>query len=963
MKEGEKMALSGSFSVSQRNEREKATCVWSATQDIANNKTTITAYLEFFHKYQINIGNRTHKIVINGVEKEVTTTTIACAGADTHRSTSVTVEVPHNADGTKNVTMGFTFSVKATLSGTYYESMSTSTTVNLDTIPRASQPTLSASSTEMTKAVTINTNRASSSFTHTLTYAFGSATGTIAEGVGASYEWTIPLELANQIPDAVSGTGKIYCKTYNGSTLIGTKEVVFGATVPASVVPTRKSFSAVDTTGYMATYGGLIQGKSKLKVDVEAEGAFGSTIKSYKILVGNTTYHGNSITADILGTSNISVSATFTDSRGRTNTVGLGTQLRVYAYTNPKISSMNVYRCDANGTADESGTYIRGVVQASALSLVPNNTCTLKIEYKKQTDTEWTLITTATGASIGAFIPVTAADPNCIYDVRATATDAFTTTTYQVVIPTVYTLMDFKADGMGIAFGKVSTEEGFDVDMEAKFRKSVLFGGRLQVPMGQGGSYIDSVTYKNRASIHVYGAVTNGSYYPIITGVTHSGHTWNLGAIGDVFGFSAFKSDRATNGVDYYCWWDIAQGYMGTTFKVRAARIEFGSNYEYGLDDLGQVWASNVYLGNTKSIFCHNSEGNPIRAVMMASYDVLHLGFDASGIMIGNHGLTNDASIYVDNEITLNAPKVRIGEYNTAGQTSTGVALWSSGAVTIAGSVPELAFRYNNSAAITSSIYESSQGTLTSTAKFRAPSIEFGSNYEYGLDPLGQVWASNIYIGKGSAYYVFNSSGTAINSIYMDTSNILRFGYGASDVWIGNHGITNRTMIYGTRIDFCCNTAGTSETNPALSLVSSAGGANLTLRPTTVNAVATYLGDASYYYNAIYYKTLSQVSDRNDKKDIEDIIDKYLQLWDLLSVKTFRYTNDAEEKVRVGLIAQEVEAAALEVGLTLDECGFISKNWVETEEYEGWKYGLDYIGLAMLTMAKLKSLMKQMKSN
>lgn len=483
MKEGEKMALSGSFSVSQRNDKEKATCVWSATQDIANNKTTITAYLEFFHKYQINIGNRTHKIVINGVEKEVTTTTIACAGADTHRSTSVTVEVPHNADGTKNVTMGFTFSVKATLSGTYYESMSTSTTVNLDTIPRASQPTLSASSTEMTKAVTINTNRASSSFTHTLTYAFGSVTGTIAEGVGASYEWTIPLELANQIPNAVSGTGKIYCKTYNGSTLIGTKEVVFGATVPASVVPTRKSFSAVDTTGYMATYGGLIQGKSKLKVDVEAEGACGSTIKSYKILVGNTTYHGNSITADILGTSNILVSASFTDSRGRTGSVGLGVPITVIPYANPKISALNVYRCNSSGTADEAGEYITGNTNAIFTTFI--NAGTLTVEYKKQTDTEWIPINSGSGASVGLIIPVTAADPNCLYDVRATATDDFTSSTYQVVIPTVYTLMDFKADGMGVAFGKVATDEGFDVDMVTRFRQDVRSEGDVIANLGE----------------------------------------------------------------------------------------------------------------------------------------------------------------------------------------------------------------------------------------------------------------------------------------------------------------------------------------------------------------------------------------------------------------------------------------------------------------------------------------------
>ena len=327
----------------------------------------------------------------------------------------------------------------------------------------------------------------------------------------------------------------------------------------------------------------------------------------------------------------------------------------------------------------------------------------------------------------------------------------------------------------------------------------------IQVPMGQGGTYLDSVTNKDRASIYVYNASATNSYHPIITAMTSSGHTWNLGAIGDVFGFSAFKSDRATNGVDYYCWWDIAQGYMGTNFKVRATRFEFGSNFEFG------------------------------------------------------------------------------------------------------------------------------------------------------LDPLGQVWASNIYIGKGSAYYVFNSSGTAINSIYMDTSNILRFGYGAGTIYVGLHGTTSRTMIFGTRIDFCANTAGTSETNPALSLVSGAGGANLYFRPTSTQGVATYLGDVSYRFNTVYCQTLDQSSDKNDKKNICDISDKYIELWDKLSVKTFRYIND-DKIVRVGLIAQDVEEWALKVGLTLEDCGFIGKRYVDNDTYKGYKYSLDYISMAMITMAKVKQI-------
>ena len=42
-----------------------------------------------------------------------------------------------------------------------------------------------------------------------------------------------------------------------------------------------------------------------------------------------------------------------------------------------------------------------------------------------------------------------------------------------VDVSTSYTIIDFKADGKGIAFGKASTEAGFDVEMATKFRQDV----------------------------------------------------------------------------------------------------------------------------------------------------------------------------------------------------------------------------------------------------------------------------------------------------------------------------------------------------------------------------------------------------------------------------------------------------------------------------------------------------------
>lgn len=83
----------------------------------------------------------------------------------------------------------------------------------LTTIPRASTP--SVSGTTIGSTMTITTNRASSSFTHTLTYSIGSYSGTIATGVGASTTWTIPATLANAIPNNTSGTLSISCTTYS----------------------------------------------------------------------------------------------------------------------------------------------------------------------------------------------------------------------------------------------------------------------------------------------------------------------------------------------------------------------------------------------------------------------------------------------------------------------------------------------------------------------------------------------------------------------------------------------------------------------------------------------------------------------------------------------------------------------------------------------------------------------------
>lgn len=181
---------------------------------------------------------------VNGANKTPTISVIDTRNYAECTFATWTGNVSHESDGSLSCPISAEF--------THYGSNSldagtVSGKATLDTIPRASKPTVSADSVVMLSEVTITTNRKSSSFTHDLTYSFGGSTGTIATGVGASYKWTVP-DLVAKITGKTSGTCTITCKTKNGSTVIGTETVTLTLTVPAKSTP-----SASESTVKMGT--------------------------------------------------------------------------------------------------------------------------------------------------------------------------------------------------------------------------------------------------------------------------------------------------------------------------------------------------------------------------------------------------------------------------------------------------------------------------------------------------------------------------------------------------------------------------------------------------------------------------------------------------------------------------------------------------------------------------------------
>lgn len=125
-----------------------------------------------------------------------------------------------------------------------------------------------------------------SSYTHTLTWKFGSATGTIAtKTTQTSIVWTPPAAtLYAQIPNAVRGYGTITCQTYDGNTLIGTTTAGFYASVVKEDNKPTLAATIVDTNATTIALTGdskkLIGFMSKPKVTLTATAKNSATIKS-----------------------------------------------------------------------------------------------------------------------------------------------------------------------------------------------------------------------------------------------------------------------------------------------------------------------------------------------------------------------------------------------------------------------------------------------------------------------------------------------------------------------------------------------------------------------------------------------------------------------------------------------------------------------------------------------------------
>lgn len=254
---------------------------------------------------------------------------------------------------------------------------SSSTTAASGTYAPASSVTCSTA--DIGSAPTIQISRNSTSFTHTLTYEFGSLSGTIATKTSDTIitSWKFPTSFYTQIPNAKSGTGTITCKTYSGDTLLGTKTSSFTATTNESLCKPTLSPTVEDSNsiaiGVTGNKNTLIIYFSDAAITIGAAARNSATLVSQKVTCGSKSITTSSGTIEDVESGTFTFVAT--DSRGYSTTQTITKD--IINYINPTCN-LNISNptTDGNLSFTITGNYYNGSFGAV------NNTLSVSYKYK-----------------------------------------------------------------------------------------------------------------------------------------------------------------------------------------------------------------------------------------------------------------------------------------------------------------------------------------------------------------------------------------------------------------------------------------------------------------------------------------------------------------------------------------------------------------------------------------------------
>lgn len=281
------MALSGQTSNAYFNNSHYWIYVtWTATQDVAGNFSTVTAklYLNSDPSWNISASAKPSSITINGSTASASVDPDIPGGSAKLIQTS-TVQVNHNADGTKSFTLSGTYNLTGINVSGDLGSATASGTFTLNTIPRASTLT-SGQNWTAGGSTTFQINRASTSFTHDITVEVHNGTSYVSlfsvTDVATSYTWTPDDADMTSIFDYLNNdttnydqASRITLVTKSGTTTVGTNTYTGLVSSPSASTTTHSgNINMTDAT-----------------VVVPITRAYTNLVHTLKFYVNNTLIH------------------------------------------------------------------------------------------------------------------------------------------------------------------------------------------------------------------------------------------------------------------------------------------------------------------------------------------------------------------------------------------------------------------------------------------------------------------------------------------------------------------------------------------------------------------------------------------------------------------------------------------------------------------------------------------------
>ncbi len=217
-------------------------------------------------------------------------------------------------------------------------------------------------------------------------------------------------------------------------------------------------------------WGLWVAGYSKARITAAASGIYGSTISGFNISGGASASVTGSSLDHTTGTINSSGSVTFnvtaTDSRGRTSAAKSTSAVTVYAYSVPKITEFTTQR--------NSSTPTKVIAKANwdFASVNSKNAATATLYYKKASATSWTTYGTISKNTSVTLTPTFEEESS--YNFRLIVTDTVGNSAQtENRISTGTALMDFRTGGKGLAIGKMSESDTFEVGLPSKFHDAI----------------------------------------------------------------------------------------------------------------------------------------------------------------------------------------------------------------------------------------------------------------------------------------------------------------------------------------------------------------------------------------------------------------------------------------------------------------------------------------------------------